>query len=158
MSGTTATGEAMEPDTGAATMIRRWFEEVWNQGREDAIDQLLATDATMWGVGRPDVSSVGSGEFKQFYHAIRSAFPDTKITVDHVAAEGDTAFARWTVTSTHTGDAPGMPATNTRLKIVGMSACRVKDGRIVEAWNIWDQIGMARQLAMLAAPAATLFP
>jgi steroid delta-isomerase-like uncharacterized protein len=146
----------MAPD--AATLIRSWFEEVWNQRNEEAIDRFLATDATMWGVGRPDVLSTGSEEFKTFYHAICAAFPDTKITVHQVVSEGDTAFARWTVTGTHTGDSMGFPATNTPLKITGMSGCRVQNGVIVEAWNIWDQVGMARQLGMLAAPTATLFP
>ena len=147
---------AMSPD--AATLIRSWFEEVWNERREEAIDRLLSKDATMWGVGRPDVSSPGSEDFKKFFHGICSAFPDTKIKVEQVVSEGDTAFARWTVTATHTGDSFGVPATNTPLKITGMSSCRVQNGLIVEAWNIWDQIGMARQLGMLAAPTATLFP
>jgi len=39
-----------------------------------------------------------------------------------------------------------------------MSACRVKDGKIAEAWNLWDQIGMARQLGVLGGKAADLFP
>jgi steroid delta-isomerase-like uncharacterized protein len=158
MSSSTGASSTQQRDQDAATLLRRWFDEVWNQRREQAIDQLLAKDARMWGVGRPDVSSTGAAEFKQFYRAICSAFPDTTITLDHVASDGDTAFARWTVKATHTGDSLGTPATNSRLNIVGMSACRVKDGMIVEAWNIWDQIGMARQLGMLTAPIATLFP
>ena len=158
MSGTSATGEARHATPEAAAIIRRWFDEVWNQGDEAAIDQLLERNATMWGVNRPDVSSTGSDEFKRFYHTMRAAFRDTKITLDQVIQEGDTAFARWTVTAMHAGDALGTPATHKELKLTGMSACRVKDGMIVEAWNIWDQIGMARQLGALSGHAATLFP
>jgi len=50
-----------------------------------------------------------------------------------------------------------MPPTNRKLRIQGMSACRVDDGKIVEGWNLWDQIGMARQLGLLHGPAAELF-
>jgi predicted ester cyclase len=151
-----AMAKSNSPD--AATVIRQWFDEVWNQGREEAIDRLFPEHATMWGVGRPEVSSKGSAEFKEFYRRIRLAFPDTKIALHQVVQEGDTAFARWTVTATHTGEGLGMGPTNQQLKIVGMSACRVSGGVIVEGWNLWDQIGMARQLGILQGPAAQMFP
>jgi steroid delta-isomerase-like uncharacterized protein len=152
------TGEARQPISDPATILRRWFDEVWNQGKEEAIDQLLAKHSTMWGVNRPDVSSTGSAEFKKFHRTMRSAFSDITITLDQVVREGDTAFARWTVTAIHAGEGLGSPATRKQLKLTGMSACRVQDGMIVEAWNIWDQIGMARQLGALTGHAATLFP
>lgn len=153
-----SSAEARQPAADAATTLRRWFDEVWNNGREEAIDQLLAVDATMWGVGRPDVSSVGSAEFKKFYRTMRTAFSGTKITLHHVVQEGDTAFARWTVTANHAGEGLPTAATNKQLTVSGMSACRVDDGMIVEGWNIWDQIGMARQLGILSGPAAVMFP
>lgn len=158
MSGISATGEARHATPDARAMIRRWFDEVWNQGDEEAIDRLLAKNSTMWGVNRPDVSSTGSEEFKKFYRTMRSTFSDIKITLDQIIQEDDTAFARWTVTGVHSGEGSGSPATRKVLKLTGMSACRVQDGMIVEAWNIWDQIGMARQLGALSGHAATLFP
>jgi steroid delta-isomerase-like uncharacterized protein len=158
MSGAAAMSETQRPSPDAATLIRRWFDEVWNQGREDAIDELLSKDATMWGIGRPGESSKGSSEFKKFHKTMLSSLSDMKITLEQVVQEGDTAFARWTVTAKHIGGGLGTEATQKELKITGMSAGRVRDGKIVEAWNIWDQIGMARQLGMLGGPAATLFP
>jgi len=113
----------------AAALIRRWFEEVWNQGRAETIDELFPEHATMWGVGRPEQSSRGAAEFKGFHQTMRGACPDTKIMLDQIVEQGDTAFARWTVTATHTGDSLGIPATNRKVKIHGMSACRVKDGK-----------------------------
>jgi steroid delta-isomerase-like uncharacterized protein len=147
-----------QPATDPGTMIRRWFDEVWNQGDEAAIDRLLAKNATMWGISRPGDFSTGSEEFKKFYRTMRADFPDLKITLDQVVQEGDTAFARWTVTATHAAEASGSPAEHKQLKINGMSACRVLDGMLVEGWNVWDQIGMARQLGALSGPAAMLFP
>jgi predicted ester cyclase len=150
--------ETPRSNPDAATLIRRWFDEVWNQGREEAIDQLLAKDATMWGVGRPDESSKGSIEFKKFHRTMLGVLSEMKIVLDQVVQEGDTAFARWTVTAKHTGGGLGTEATRKQLKITGMSACRVFEGMIVEGWNVWDQIGMARQLGMLEDKAASLFP
>ena len=145
-----------QPSPDAATLLRRWFDEVWNQGNEAAIDQLLAADATMWGVTRPDVSSQGSAEFKKFYRAMRAQFPDLKIALDQVVQEGDTAFARWTVTATN--NTAATTTDNRQLKIVGMSCCRVHNGILVEGRNIWDQIGLARQTGALSGPVAAMFP
>jgi steroid delta-isomerase-like uncharacterized protein len=142
----------------AATLMRRWFDEIWNQGRIESVDELLAEDAVMWGIGRPDQSSRGGAEFKEFYHRQRSATPDVKISLDQVVQEGDTAFARWTATMTHTGEGFGVAPTNQTITLSGMSACRASNGKIVEGWNNWDQVGMARQLGLLDGRVAEMFP
>ena len=143
---------------GAATLMRRWFDEIWNKARIESVDELLAEDALMWGIGRPNQSSRGGAEFKEFYHRQRSATPDVSITLDQVVQEGDTAFARWTATMTHTGDGFGVAPTNKTITLCGMSACRVSNGKIVEGWNNWDQVGMARQLGLLDGRVAEMFP
>jgi steroid delta-isomerase-like uncharacterized protein len=148
--------ESEQPD--AATLIHRWFDEIWNKGKIESVDELLAEDAIMWGLGRPDQSSRGGAEFKEFYRRQRSATPDVKIRLDQLVQQGDTAFARWTATMTHTGEGLGIPPTNKTIKLSGMSACRALDGKIVEGWNIWDQIGLARQLELLDGLAAEMFP
>jgi len=153
---TTANGlERPEPD--AAALIRRWFDEVWNRGMETTIDELFPATSVMWGVGRPERASHGPAEFKAFYRALRTACPDTQIHLEQVVQEGDTAFARWTATMTHTGEGLGIPPTNKKLTLTGMSACKARDGIIVEGWNNWDQVGMARELGVLEGHAAVLF-
>ncbi|HZC65979.1 MAG TPA: ester cyclase [Candidatus Dormibacteraeota bacterium] len=151
---TTGTTRAM---ADAAGILRRWFEEVWNQGRMETIDELFPVDAVLWGTGRPDAASTGPTEFKEFYKALRGACPDIRITVEDVVQEGDMAFARWTARMTHTGEGLGMPATNRAMTLAGMSACRAKDGKLVEGWNVWDQLGMIRELGLLSGPGAEMF-
>jgi len=156
------TGTKMEhqeslPNPDAATLLRRWFDEVWNKGMATTIDDLFPSDGVMWGVGRPEVASHGPAEFKVFYAALRTACPDVQITLEKVVQEGDTAFARWTGKMTHTGEGLGIAPTNKRLRLCGMSALRARDGKIVEGWNIWDQVGMARELGVLEGHAAILF-
>ena len=51
----------------------------------------------------------------------------------------------------------GMAPTGRALKLSGMSALRVRDGKLAEGWNNWDQMGMARQLGVLEGKAAELF-
>jgi hypothetical protein len=54
-----------------AAIVRRWFEEVWNRGREDAIDELMAPDAPVYGVVGPDQVHRGPAEFKPFSAQLR---------------------------------------------------------------------------------------
>lgn len=154
--GAAAMGMARE-HSDAATLMRRWFEEVWNQGKEGTIDELFPADGVIWGVGRPEVASHGPAEFKTFRAALQGACPDINIALEQVVQEGDTAFARWTATMTHTGDGLGMAPTNKKMRLCGMSALKVRDGKIIEGWNVWDQVGMARELGVLDGHAAVLF-
>jgi predicted ester cyclase len=156
MSGAAAS-EMGQPNLDAEKLIRRWFDEVWNKGMGETIDELFPTESVLWGVGRPDTPSTGPAEFKKFHHALRSACPDIEVSIDQVVQQGDTAFARWTATMTHTGEGLGMAPTNRSIKTCGISACRVRDGKLAEGWNVWDQIGMARQLGILQGKASEIF-
>ncbi len=154
----TAVNAMERPNPDAATLIRRWFDEVWNKGMETTIDELFPPEGVIWGVSRPEVAAHGPQEFKAFHRAMRSACPDVQIALEQVVQEGDTAFARWTLTMTHTNEGMGIAPTNKKLRLCGMTACRVRDGKILEGWNNWDQVGMARALGVLEGHAALMFP
>jgi steroid delta-isomerase-like uncharacterized protein len=140
----------MDPERNKATM-RRWFEEVWNQGRVGAIDEMLPTHGVVHGLG-PDVH--GPAEFKPFHATFRDAFPDMRIDLDEMIAEGDLVAARWTATGTHRGDSLGFPATGQRAQFSGMVFGRFENGQIVEGWNNFDQLGLFTQLGAVTPPAA----
>jgi hypothetical protein len=71
-------------------LTRRWFEEVWNKARDQAIDELLAEDGVAHGLGEAGQDLPGPAEFRKFYRQFRSGFPDVKVAVDQVIAEADT--------------------------------------------------------------------
>jgi steroid delta-isomerase-like uncharacterized protein len=132
-------------------LVRRWFEEVWNKGRVAAIDEMLAEHAAIYGLGE-DLR--GPAGFKPFHTAYRDAFPDVRIQVDEVVAEGGIVAARWSGTGTHRGNGLGMvvAATGKVVRFQGMTFARVEHGMIVEAWNVFDQFGMFRQLEAVSLP------
>ena len=127
-------------------LVRRWFKEVWNDGRAAAIDEMLAADSVVHGLGD---EMRGVDAFKPFHAAYRDAFPDVQITVEAVIAEGDMVAARWSATGTHRGDGLGFPATHQRAHFTGMTMCRVRNGKLVEGWNTFDQLGMMQQLGVV---------
>ena len=127
--------------------IRRWFEEVWNKGREEAIDEMFAEDGIAHGLADETGATLrGPAGFKPFFRNFRGAFPDIKVIVEDTVAEGDQVAARCTLRATHTGDNLGFAATHKPLDITGIAIVRVRDGKIVEAWNNFDFMGMSRQL------------
>jgi steroid delta-isomerase-like uncharacterized protein len=130
-------------------LVRRWFSEVWDQGRESAIDELLASDAVVHGLGEPAKGVRGPAGFKPFFRKFQAAFTDIQITVDQTIAEGDWVASRWTARMTHRGDQLGVPATGMRVEVTGMSMGRFQGGQMVEGWNSWDQLALMEQTKAL---------
>lgn len=130
-------------------LVRRWFEEVWNKGRAAAIDEMLASETVVHGLG---TDLHGPAGFKPFHTAYRNAFPDVRIQIDDIVAEGDTVAARWSGTGTHRGDGLGFKATGRHVHFAGMLFVRVERGELVEGWNNFDQLGMLQQLGVVNLP------
>jgi steroid delta-isomerase-like uncharacterized protein len=131
-------------------LIRRWFEEVWNKGREEAIDEMFAEDGIAHGLadeaGEPLRGATG---FKPFFRKFRAAFPDIEVVVEDTVTEGEKVAARCTVRGKHQSDSLGFAATQLPMEITGITIVRVRDGKIVEAWNNFDFMSMFRQLGAL---------
>ena len=140
-----------------AALFRRWFEEVWNKGREEAIDELFDEEGVAHGLA--DVASGalrGPAGFKPFFRSLREAFPGIEVIVEDTVAEGDRVAARCTVRGHHRGDTLGFKATDSPVEFTGIAIVRIRDGKIVEAWNNFDFMSMYQQLGALRldAPAA----
>jgi steroid delta-isomerase-like uncharacterized protein len=135
--------------------VDTWFEEVWRKGRPEAIDEMVADDAVMHGLGEADAVVRGGAGFKPFVERMRGAFPDVDIRPVQMIEEDDLIATRWVATMTHRGDQLGVPATGRRVTVTGMTIVRLRDGKIVEAWNNYDQLSLLQQIGALQ-PAVTL--
>ena len=122
---------------------RRWFELIWNQGRREAIAELLAPDAAIHDGG---VDTMGPGGFYPFFDRIRSTFSEMHVEVEDCITEGDRSCVRWSCTGRHTGSGLGMDPTGVNIHITGIAILRVKDGKVIEAWQNWDMLGMLEQI------------
>ena len=134
---------AVSPDA----VLRAWFDEVWNQGREETIDRLFAADGLAHGLPGDGVLQ-GPAAFKPFFRNFRGAFPNIRIDVVRTVTEGETVAAHCRVVGTHTGETMGK-ATGKRTEFWGMCIARVRDGQIVEAWNTFDFMALYQQLGFL---------
>ena len=133
-------------------LVRRWFEEVWNKGRADLIDEFLAPNVAIYGLGE---TLRGPAAFKPFHAAYRDAFPDVNIVVEDLVAEGDRVAYRWSATATHRGGGLGIPATHRAARFTGMGFARFENGKLLEGWNNFDQLGLFQQLGVVSLPSRT---
>ncbi len=134
-------------------LTRRWFEEVWNKKRPEAIDEMMAADGIAYGLGG-GANLVGPEAFKGFYATFIGAFPDIRITVDDIISQGDKVAVRFSIRGTHRGNHLGVPATDREVAFPAMSFVRWRDGQIVEGWNSVDMYGMLQQIDAVQTKAA----
>lgn len=127
-------------------LTRRWFEEVWNKGRVEAIDEMFAEDGIAHGLSDGEEEIRGPAAFKVFHATFRGAFPDMQITMEEILCQDDKTAGRFSGQATHAGDQLGIPATGKRVNFTGMTFIRWKDGKIAEGWNNVDFAGIMAQL------------
>lgn len=136
----------------ARDLGRRWFEEVWNRGRREAIAEMMAPGCV---VHEGEADSKGPEGFYPFFDRLSATFSGMHVTVEDTIAEGDIACIRWSCTARHTGDALGLPPSGKTIHVTGITILRAADGKIVEAWQNWDMLGMMEQIQSRDKKAAT---
>jgi steroid delta-isomerase-like uncharacterized protein len=136
-------------------IVRRWFDEVWNRGNANTLNELLSASATVHNLPvEQSEEKMQTENFLPMVEAFRGAFPDLHIEVEDMIAEGDKVTARCRVRGTHRGDSLGVAATNTPVEFTGITIARIKNGQIVEGWNNFDFLAMYQQLGVVADPNA----
>ena len=135
------------------TMIREWFEQLWNQKREDTIDRLLAPQGLVHGLPTPDNQPLrGPDQFKALYRQFRQAFPDLTIVVERTVREGDLAALHCRVKGKHAGEGLGVPPSGRDVDFQGMVFVRADGDRFVEAWNCFDFLTCYQQIGAMPPP------
>ena len=122
----------------------RVFEENFNQGRFAVADEIYAPDFENHGLH----TDYGLKEDQDAVHQEKLAFPDLRMTVDMLVAEGDLVTAVWTFRGTHTHDGyGGLPATGAHIEMRGITVWRIVDGKIRDEWTSFDDTGAYLQAA-----------
>lgn len=133
--------------------LRQIGYAIWNKGDLSLIDKNYSPDFVYHSAGRPDIK--GAAGYRQFTGAILKAFPDFHVTIDDILIEGDTFARRYVWTGTNTGPLQlpeeEIPATGKKVRVEGMAITRMKDGKVVEEYDLGDSVGMFQQLGLLPA-------
>jgi len=132
-------------------LVRRWFEEVWNQGHADAIEQMFDANGIAHGLSDDPSNPIkGPKNFRPFHTLFREAFPNMMIVIEDMVAEGDKVAARCSVRAKHEGEFLGRVGTGSPVQFTGITIVRIAEGKIVEAWNNFDFMTLHRQVGLLS--------
>jgi len=132
-------------------LLRRWFDEVWNNGRADAINEMFDEDGIAHGLSDDAANPIrGPRDFRPFHAVFREAFPNMEIVIEDMVAEGDKVAARCSVRAKHEGGFMGRAATQAPVDFNGMTIVRIDNGKIVEAWNNFDFMTLHKQVGLLS--------
>jgi len=129
-------------------VARRMADEVFCHGNMQTFDELFADDYVNHKMPVPGIPGNKAG-FRQLVLATRQAFPDVKVEVQDIVAEGEFAVFHDVVRATSQGDFMGVPPNGKRIEWTEIHFLRIVGGRIVEHWSNFDQLGILRQLGAL---------
>jgi steroid delta-isomerase-like uncharacterized protein len=129
-------------------LVRRYADEIWNRANLDALREFVAPDYVLQEPGAVD-PIVGPEGLAPYIRAIHSAFPDHRLRIDAIVAEGDQVAWSWTMSGTHHGEYLGIPATGRAVSMTGIALYRLAGGRIVERSGEADTLGLLHQLGAL---------
>jgi len=132
--------------------VRRWISAFNDR------DEAAEADARAPGyVGHaPGVPAMDSEAWQEFIGGFVEAFPDLRLTVEDVLAEGDMTAARVGFRGTHTGSFQGLPPTGRAVDFSAIEINRMEDGRVAEHWVQMDQLAMLQQLGLMVVPGPRL--
>jgi steroid delta-isomerase-like uncharacterized protein len=134
------------------TLVRRYWDEAWNKGNLTVVDELVAADFDGHPLPSDPNFGLGPEGQKRLVGLYRGAFPDMRMTIDDMVAEGDRVVLRWTARGTNTGEMMGMPATGKSATVTGIIVNRLAAGKIAEGWGNFDALGMLQQLGVIPTP------
>ena len=125
-------------------IARRFFEAA---GDIDKSLELYADDA----VYHTTEGDLGREALREYLSVYFNAFSDLGARVEDQIAEGDKVVSRVRGTGKHTGELQGIPASGKEIDIAGFVMVRISNGKIAEAWDLFDIMTMMQQIGVIPA-------
>ena len=126
-------------------IIQTYFNEVWNNGNVDVLDELLSTDYVNHTPSTPNPPKGAKG-LKLIVLAIRKGIPDLHYEIKEIIATKDRVVARVVMTGMQSDTLFGIPPTGKRIEVNQINIEKIENGKIVEHWRVTDELEMMKQL------------
>jgi steroid delta-isomerase-like uncharacterized protein len=131
-------------------VLRRWIE-AYNERDLQAEADVLAPDYVAHVPAAPGPLE-GLEAWRQFSGSFAEAFPDIRLTIEDIMAEGDMVAARVAFRGTHRGEFQAIPPTGKEVNFTAMEINRVVEGKVEEHWVELDLLGLMQQLGAIPEP------
>jgi steroid delta-isomerase-like uncharacterized protein len=126
-------GEQSMATADNKAVLRRYAEEIFNQGKLAVIDEVIAPNVTMRISGAPEMRT--REDFRTFASQFRASFPGMRFTIEDLVTEGDLVAVHWTFRGTHGGEYLGIAPTGKAVTITASVFYRLRNGQIEQAWG-----------------------
>ena len=136
----------------AQSMIRKIYEEAFNQGNVDILDEVIAEDYVRH---QPPYAEVkGIAQFKRFVTDVRNGYTGFSIDLEEIIMAEQASVVRVVLRGKHTGQTPTVqaPPTGKQIAMTGCTVSHWKDGKIVEEWVYNDYLGLTQQFGVVPPP------
>ena len=137
-------------------VIRRWIEAFNERDLQGEADVLASGFVAHVPSPQGPLDLEGLEAWRQFTAPFVEAFPDLRLTIEDIAAEGDTVAARVAFRGTHRGEFQGIPPTGKEVNFTSMEFNRMVDGKVQEHWVEINLLGLVQQLGVATIPGPRL--
>jgi steroid delta-isomerase-like uncharacterized protein len=129
-------------------IVRSLYEEVWNKRRLELVDEIISPSHALHD---PNLSgsAVGPEAYKQQVTRFITGFPDLHFTIEDIVGGKEKLAVAWTISGTHTGEFMGIPATNKKVSVDGITISHLVNAKIMDSYISWDAWGMMQQLGVV---------
>lgn len=139
-----------DPVAANIKMYSHLWDEVMNKGKLELINDSNFTTDVRFKMKPADV--VGIDSARAFYANFITGFSNIKFTIVEIFGQGEKLVKHWNFKGTHTGDFFGISSTNKTVDLDGSTIARMKNGKIAEEKDFFDNMDMMTQLGLMPAP------
>jgi steroid delta-isomerase-like uncharacterized protein len=127
-------------------IVRRYFDEVVNEGRLEVVDELFSQDVVFeTPIGRFE----GPDGIRMLVSGFRGGFSDLRVDVEEIVGEGDRLAVRVTTSGTNDGDLLGNPPTGKPVSLPFVHFVAFEDGKYHRDQVIYDRLALMEQLGLM---------
>ena len=128
-------------------VVERFLKELITEDRRELVEELVAEDYVYRGGDGEEYQ--GREGFLEVLDTYRNAFPDLHVEIDKMVAEGDVVATWYTFSGTHRGELEEIPPTGRKISSTSVQFTTVRDGLIVEEWDLVDQFSLLDTLGVV---------
>lgn len=127
------------------------YKTAWNAFFETRNSKALNTDSfnEQATVVTASGNITGIEAFRDYYNNYLTGFSDAEFTFIDVFGQGDKIVKHWNFKGTHDGEMFGIPATNKKVDISGTTLVLMKDGKVLQEQDYFDNHSFLMQLGLL---------
>ena len=143
----TAKATAIDPVAANIKMYTHVWDEIINNRKLDMFNDSNFTKRVVMHASPSDV--VGIDSARAYYANYLTGFSDISFTIKDVFGMGNKLVKHWNFKGTHTGIFFGIPATNKKVDIDGVTLVRMESGKIAEERDFFDNLEFMQQLGLI---------